>query len=249
MFSSEVGTGSREENASKQEFRASVLLQSEPKFSEIRGTRRGAIALNRKAVRLLRRWLAALCLLAPAGLTGAAAEEFRTPSIISRPRRMAGGCRSVPHRDRHPPGDRFPLHVRRPAARAGMGSARDARAGATERHQREPVRRDRTQSGAGAVAVRYRGLPRRPGRRHAASAVALPGRFPPRRPVSRRSGRLRRGVFAASRRRRLADLRQAGRSADHGLDPRLRPRRSARRQGRAGQGAGGAVPRHAPLHP
>ena len=32
------------------------------------------------AVRLLRRWLAALCLL-PAGLTAAAAEEFRTPSI------------------------------------------------------------------------------------------------------------------------------------------------------------------------
>jgi hypothetical protein len=29
-FSSEVGTGSREENASKQEFRDSVLIQSEP---------------------------------------------------------------------------------------------------------------------------------------------------------------------------------------------------------------------------
>jgi hypothetical protein len=29
-FSSEVDTGSREENASKQEFRASVLIQSEP---------------------------------------------------------------------------------------------------------------------------------------------------------------------------------------------------------------------------
>jgi hypothetical protein len=34
------------------------------------------------AVRLLRRWLAALCLL-PAGLTAAAAEEFRTPSITA----------------------------------------------------------------------------------------------------------------------------------------------------------------------
>src|SRR5256886_12930385 len=34
------------------------------------------------AVRLLRRWLAAVCLL-PAGLTGAAAEEFRTPSITA----------------------------------------------------------------------------------------------------------------------------------------------------------------------
>jgi len=34
------------------------------------------------AVRLLRRWLAALCLL-PAGLPGAAAEEFRTPSITA----------------------------------------------------------------------------------------------------------------------------------------------------------------------
>jgi hypothetical protein len=29
-FSSEVETGSREENASKQKFRASVLIQSEP---------------------------------------------------------------------------------------------------------------------------------------------------------------------------------------------------------------------------
>jgi hypothetical protein len=31
-FSSEVDTGSREENASKQEFRALVLIQSEPKL-------------------------------------------------------------------------------------------------------------------------------------------------------------------------------------------------------------------------
>ncbi|TAI62953.1 hypothetical protein CWO89_26940 [Bradyrhizobium sp. Leo170] len=31
-FSSEVGTGSREENGSKQESRASVLIQSEPKL-------------------------------------------------------------------------------------------------------------------------------------------------------------------------------------------------------------------------
>jgi hypothetical protein len=30
-FSSEVDTGSREENASKQKIRASVLIQSEPK--------------------------------------------------------------------------------------------------------------------------------------------------------------------------------------------------------------------------
>src|SRR2546429_7028699 len=34
------------------------------------------------AVRLRRRWLAALCLL-PTTLTGAAAEEFRTPSITA----------------------------------------------------------------------------------------------------------------------------------------------------------------------
>ena len=34
------------------------------------------------AVRLFRRWLAVLCLL-PAGLAGAAAEEFRTPSITA----------------------------------------------------------------------------------------------------------------------------------------------------------------------
>ena len=148
------------------------------------------------AVRLLRRWLAALCLLA-AGLAGAAAEEFQDAVDHGRPRRMAGGCSISSAPRSAPAGDRFPIYVRRPAARAGMGSARDARAGATERHQRKPVRRDRTQPGAGAVAVRYRGLPRRPGRRHAAAAVALPGRFPSRRPVSRRPGRLRRGVFAA----------------------------------------------------
>ena len=67
-------------------------------------------------------------------------------------------------------------------------------------NQRKHVRRDRTQSGAGAVAVRYRGLPRRSGRRRVAAAVALPGRFPSRGPVPRRPVRLRRGVFAAARR-------------------------------------------------
>src|SRR5258707_2417993 len=43
------------------------------------------MALSTKAVRLLRRWLAAFCLLAVgcllAGATGASADEFRTPSI------------------------------------------------------------------------------------------------------------------------------------------------------------------------
>ncbi|MDE5454492.1 peptidoglycan DD-metalloendopeptidase family protein [Bradyrhizobium sp. CSA112] len=38
--------------------------------------------MNTVAVRLLARWLAALCLL-PAGVTGAAADEFRTPSITA----------------------------------------------------------------------------------------------------------------------------------------------------------------------
>jgi hypothetical protein len=36
-FSSEVDTGSREENASKQESRASVLIQSEPKLWSRKG--------------------------------------------------------------------------------------------------------------------------------------------------------------------------------------------------------------------
>ena len=154
---------------------------------------------------MLRRWLAVLCLLA-AGLAGAAAEEFRTPSIIGRPRRMAGGCRSAPHRDRHPPGDRFPIYVRRPAARAGMGSARDARAGATERRSTQAC-----SPGSDAARCRCccRSIPRatsktRPTAR--AAAVALPGRFPSRRPVSRRPGRLRRGVFAAIQ----AQARSAG---------------------------------------
>ena len=118
------------------------------------------------AVRLLGRWLAALCLLA-AGVAGAAAEEFRTPSITAVRVEWRAVLDQLRTEIATQPGDRFPIYVRRPAARAGMGSARDARAGATERDQRKPVRRDRTQPGAGAVAVRYRRLPRRPGRRHA----------------------------------------------------------------------------------
>ena len=58
--------------------------------------------------------------------------------------------------------------------------------------------------------------------------------------------------LARARRRRrhaAADLRQTGRSADHRLDPDLRHQRSPRRQGRAGQVAGGAISRPAPLHP
>ena len=69
------------------------------------------------AVRLLRRWLAVPCLLA-AGVTGAGAEEFRTPSISAVRVEWRAVVRSAPHRDRHPPGHRFPIYVRRPAARA-----------------------------------------------------------------------------------------------------------------------------------
>jgi hypothetical protein len=50
-FSSEVDTGSREENASKQESRASVLIQSEPimlQRLDRRGTRRRHAALNQE---------------------------------------------------------------------------------------------------------------------------------------------------------------------------------------------------------
>ena len=54
---------------------------------------------------------------------------------------------------------------------------------------------------------------------------ALSGRFPSRRPVRRWTCRLRRAVFARSRRRRrhaATHLCQARRSADHRLDPDLR---------------------------
>ena len=199
---------------------------------------------------MLTRWLAALCLLS-AGLAGAAAEEFRTPSISAvRVEWRAVLDQFRTEIDTRPAiASRFTL--RRPAARAGFGSALDARAGATERDQRKPLRRDRTQPGAGAVAVRYRRLPRRPRRRHdrcrcrAIRPISVPQTcFTPVRPATTRCFRCDPGAGLA-----VADLRQAGRGADHRLDPRLRPRRSARRQGRAGQGAGGAVPRHAPLHP
>ena len=137
---------------------------------------------------------------------------------------------------------------------AGIRSAFDAGAGATERRDLADLHRHRAQSGAGAAAVRHRGISRRPAERRAGQpvGVALSGRLPPRRPVRRRTCRLRRGVFAGARRRRrhaAADLCQTGRSADHRLDPDLRHQRSPRRQGRAGQGAGGAISRPAPLHP
>ena len=88
---------------------------------------------------MLTRWLAAFCLLRVPGCTGSCRRRVQDAVDLGRPRRMARGARSAPHRDQHPAGDRLPIYVRRPAARAGMGSALDARAGATERHHRQPI--------------------------------------------------------------------------------------------------------------
>ena len=77
---------------------------------------------------------------------------------------MARGARPAPFRDQHPAGDRLPIHVLRPAAGAGVGSAFDARAGAIERDHVADFCRDRTQPRAGAVAVRYRGAISKPAR-------------------------------------------------------------------------------------
>ena len=145
---------------------------------------------------------------------------------------MARGARPAPLRDQHPAGGRLPISRFAGQRRVPrVGSAFDAGAGATERDHLADLRRHRTQPGAGAAAVRYRALSRSAARtaRRQTVAVALPGRLPPRRPVPCRPRRLRRDVLARARRRRrhaAADLRQAGRGADHRLDPDLRPRRS-----------------------
>ena len=153
---------------------------------------------------------------------------------------MARGARSAPRRNKHPAVGRIRLHLCKPAAGARPRSARDAGAGATERAYRADLRRHRPQPDSRAAAVRHRRLARSEADRRAGQpvGVALSGRLPPRRPVPCRRLRLRRGVLARTRRRRrhaVADVREAGRGADHRLAPDLRPRRSARRQGRAGQ--------------
>ena len=75
---------------------------------------------------------------------------------------MAAGARSAAIRDQHPAGGRVRLHVFRPAAAAGLRSALDAGAGATERGDVADLHRDRAQPGAGAAAVRHRGVSRGP---------------------------------------------------------------------------------------
>ena len=155
------------------------------------------------AVRLLTRWLAALCLLA-AGLTGAAAEEFRTPSITAvrvewravvdqlrteigtRPaiasRFTFAGQRRVPAWDPRATPALVQLNAINASLFAGIG--------------RSPVPVLLPFDTAGYLEDQADGTP--------TAAVALPGRFQSRRPVSRRSGRLRRGVFAAAQRRRAS---------------------------------------------
>ena len=167
---------------------------------------------------------------------------------------MAWRSRSAPFRDRHPARGRTSVHFFRPAPAAGVRSAVDAGAGATERGDLADFYRNRAQSGPGVAAVRHRGISRRPVERRAGQpfAVALSGRLPPGRPVRRRSCRLRRDVFARTRRRRRhagTGLCQTGRGADHRFDPDLRHQRSPWRQGRTGQVTGRAISRPAPLHP
>ena len=203
----------------------------------------------RKLSGLLRRWLAALCLL-PAGLGDAAAEEFRTPSISAVRVEWRAVARSAPHRDRHPAGDRFPIYVRRPAARAGMGSAFNARAGAAERRSTQAC-----SPGSDAARCRCccRSIPRatsktRPTARSCRCRATRPTSAPqtcftPVPPATTRCFRCNPARAAQRTFARPVEVQITGSILD------LRPRRSARRQGRAGQGAGGAVPRHAPLHP
>ena len=197
---------------------------------------------------MLTRWLAVLCLLA-AGLTAAAAEEFRTPSITAvrvewravvdqlrteigtRPaiasRFTFAGQRRVPAWDPRATPALVQLNAINASLFAGIG--------------RSPVPVLLPFDTAGYLEDQADGtlLPLsryqadfRPADLFHAGPAGYDAVFS-----------LQPGAGW------LADLRQAGRSADHRLDPHLRPRRSARRQGRAGQGAGGAVPRHAPLHP
>ena len=66
--------------------------------------------MNRKAVGLLGRWLAALCLLA-AGVAGVAAEEFRTPSITAVRVEWRAVLDQLRTEIATQPGDRFPIYV------------------------------------------------------------------------------------------------------------------------------------------
>ena len=158
--------------------------------------------------------------------TNSGRPRFRRSASIGAPCSTSSAPRSA-----RQPAVAVRLHVFRPAPAARLRSAVDAGAGATERRDLADLQRHRAQPGAGAAAVRYRGLSRRAveAARRPASAVALSGRLPSRRPVRRRARRLRRGVFARARRRQrhaAANLRQTGRSADHRLDPDLRHQRS-----------------------
>ena len=127
------------------------------------------------------------------------ADEFRTPSISAVRVEWRAGARSAPHRDQHPAGDRFPLHLCRPAPGAGW----DPRS-TPALVQLNAINARRSSPGSDAARCRCccRSTPpaiSKPGRRRAEPvAVALSGRLPSRRPVPRRPGRLRRGVFAAS---------------------------------------------------
>ena len=82
--------------------------------------------------------------------------------LRSRPSASNGARCSTSSAPRSTPSRRSPpdFTFSEPAPRAGVGSALDAGAGATQRDHLADLRRHRTQPGAGAVAVRHRALSR-----------------------------------------------------------------------------------------
>ena len=104
-------------------------------------------------------WQPSVCF-RPVCRSGASADEFRTPSISAvrvEWRAVLDQLRSeINTQPAIASAFTFASQRRVPA----LGSALDAGAGATERDHLAGLRRDRTQPGAGAVAVRHRELSR-----------------------------------------------------------------------------------------
>ena len=169
---------------------------------------------------------------------------------------MARGARSAPRprsaaSRRSLPPSPFAGQRRVPAVR----SALDAGAGAAERHHLADLHRHRAQPGAGAAAVRHRGTISTRGRAARRTACrwrairptsAPPTCSTPAPPATTRCFRWSPAPATACRSGPLprpVEVQITGSILTYDIaDP-------ARRQGRAGQGAGGAIPRSAPLHP
>ena len=140
---------------------------------------------------------------------------------------MARRARPVAFRDQLPAGGGGKFHLLRPAPGAGLRSALDAGAGATERGNLADLRRDRAKPGAGAVAVRHRRIILKRARTARPSSMSVSHYQADFRPAELFDAgpagydamfSLEPGAGDGMPQRNLS----AGRGADHRLDPDLR---------------------------